>query len=93
MAITRVPGNDKGDILIYALSTCGWCRKTKTMLEELGIEYCFVDVDQTEGEEREEIAKEMRTWNPAMSFPTVVINKDKCIVGFKEDRIKEALGL
>jgi glutaredoxin len=30
--------------------------------------------------------------NPNCSFPTIIIG-DKVIVGFKEDEIKEALGL
>jgi glutaredoxin-like protein NrdH len=93
MAEKRVPGKNKGDILIYGLSTCGWCRKTKSMLDQLGVEYCYVDVDLEEGDERSLVTKELRNWNPALSFPTVVINKDMCIVGFNEQKIKEALGL
>ncbi len=30
-------------------------------------------------------------YNPHRSFPTLVINNEKCIVGFKEDEIREAL--
>jgi glutaredoxin len=50
-----------------------------------------VDVDLLEGESRREALQEMDRWNPRRSFPTIVIN-NKCIVGFKEDEIKEALG-
>jgi glutaredoxin-like protein NrdH len=32
-------------------------------------------------------------WNPDLSFPTLVINDSKCIIGFKEDAIKAALKL
>jgi glutaredoxin-like protein NrdH len=87
---TRVPGKRKGDILIYALSTCVWCRKAKQILNEMGVEYDFVDVDQTSGDEKESIMNALKKHNPACSFPTIVIN-DTCIVGYKEDRIKEAL--
>ena len=34
----------------------------------------------------------VKKWNPQVSFPTIVINDDKTIVGFKEDEIKEAIG-
>jgi hypothetical protein len=37
--------------------------------------------------------RQLEKWNPRRSFPTVVINEEKCIVGYKEDDIKEALGL
>ena len=35
--------------------------------------------------------EELKKWNPRCSFPTIVINDSKCIVGFKEDDIKEAV--
>jgi glutaredoxin-like protein NrdH len=87
----HVEGEKKGDIVLYALSTCGWCKKTKKLLADLGVEYHFVDVDLLEGEPREEVLKELEGWNPRRTFPTLVVN-DECIVGFKEDKIKEALG-
>jgi glutaredoxin-like protein NrdH len=85
-----VKGEDKGKIFLFALSTCGWCRKTKKLLNELGVEYYFVDVDLLKGEHRDETMKELEGYNPRCTFPTLVIN-DQCIVGFKEDKIKEAL--
>jgi glutaredoxin-like protein NrdH len=93
MASTRVTGTNKGNILVYALSTCGWCMKTKNLLNDLGVEYCYVDVDRTDGEEREALIGELKSWNPSLSFPTVVVNGEKCIVGFKEEDIREVLAL
>ena len=90
---TRVDGQKRGDIVFYALSTCGWCRKTKRFLDELGVEYQYRYVDMAFGEERDELLKEMQRWNPRGSFPTVVFNNEKAIIGYKPDKIKEALGL
>ena len=45
MALQHVAGKNKGHIVLYALSTCPWCRKTKKLLEDLGVEYYFGDVD------------------------------------------------
>jgi len=90
MAVTRVPGKNQGDIMIYALSTCPWCRKTKQLLNDQGVEYSYIDVDQTRGQEREDVLNEVRKYNPALSFPVILIN-GKAIVGFKEAEIKEAL--
>jgi|GEM_PF-3996188 len=45
MRTEQVGGEDRGDVLLYALSTCGWCRKTKALLKELGVQYRYVDVD------------------------------------------------
>jgi glutaredoxin-like protein NrdH len=90
--IKHVDGTKKGDIMLYALSTCGWCQKTKGLLNDLKVDYSYVDTDLLEGADREEALGEIRKWNPACSFPTIVINNNKCIVGFKEDQIRETLG-
>jgi glutaredoxin len=54
--------------------------------------YEFVDVDLLEGDERQAILEDVKRFNPKCSFPTIIIG-DKVIVGFKEEEIKEALGL
>lgn len=91
MALNHVAGKKKAKIMLYALSTCGWCKKTKALLNELGVEYDYTDVDQLKGKEQEAAVKEILKFNPETNFPTVVINSQKCIVGFKEDDIREAL--
>jgi len=91
MKIEHVKGENKGEIMLYALSTCGWCKKTKKLLDDLGVEYHYIYVDHLEGNEKEKTMEEIMKWNPRCSFPTVVINNKKCIVGFKEEKIKEAL--
>jgi glutaredoxin-like protein NrdH len=91
MALEKVSGRKVGNITLYALSTCPWCKKTKLLLNELGVEYSFVDVDLLPDIEKKQAIDTIRKWNPACSFPTIVINDKKCIVGFKEDEIREAL--
>ena len=91
--IEHVDGDNKGKIMLYALSTCGWCKKTKELLSDLGVAYSFVYVDILEGNEKENAVDEVKKWNPRCSFPTLVINGRECIVGFKEEQIKEALGI
>ena len=85
----HVEGENKGKIMLYALSTCGWCRKTKELLNELGVEYEYIYVDLLE--DKDTAMDEVIKWNPRRSFPTLVID-DKCIVGFKEDEIRAVLG-
>jgi len=79
-------------IKIYTLSTCGHCKSTKRFLDECKIKFEFEDVDLLKGEERAAMLEEVKRWNPNCSFPTIIIG-DKVIVGYKEDEIKEALGL
>ena len=91
MVMKHVKGKNKGDIVMYALSTCGWCKKTKRFLNEMGVEYDYTDVDLLEGEEKTRVMEELERWNPRRSFPTLVINNE-CIVGYQEEKIKEAIG-
>jgi len=93
MTIEHVSGKNAGKLMLYALSTCIWCRKTKQLLTDLGVEYDFTFVDLLQGQEREQGIAMVEKWNPDGSFPTLVINDSKCIVGFKEKEIKEALKL
>ena len=91
MKYEHVEGENKGKIILFALSTCVWCKKTKQFLNDLGVEYDYVFVDYLTGQDKDETVKEVEKWNPRCSFPTLVINDNICIVGFKEDEIKEAL--
>lgn len=79
-------------VFIYALSTCGHCRRTKQFLADHNIPFDFIDVDLCQGEERTNRVDEVKGYNPACTFPTVVIG-EKVIVGFKEEELKNALGL
>lgn len=80
------------EVKIFSLSTCSHCKSAKKLLSDCTIKYEFVDVDLLEGEERKAILEDVKKFNPKCSFPTVIIG-DTVIVGYKEDKIKEALGL
>ncbi len=91
--LTHVAGKNVGTVVLYAVSTCVWCRKVKHLLDRLGVDYHYVDVDNLVGNEKVEAKDQVYRWNPACSFPTLVINDEDCIVGFDERKTREALGL
>lgn len=95
MTITpvHVAGTEKGPIMLYALSTCIHCKQTKKLLDELQVAYDYLYVDQLSRAEMDEILKEIEKYNPRVSFPTLVINNSKVIVGSRLDEIREALTL
>ncbi|CDG64273.1 MAG: glutaredoxin-like protein NrdH [Methanobacterium sp.] len=92
MLMEHVDGENKGKIVLFALSTCGWCKKTRTLLEDIGVEYDYIYVDLLHGAERKEVIANVEKWNPRLSFPTLVINDEETIVGFNEDKVREILG-
>jgi glutaredoxin-like protein NrdH len=79
-------------VKMFTLSTCSHCKATKKFFDDCAVKYEFTDVDLLDREERTAILEDVRKWNPRCSFPTIIIG-DKVIVGFREDEIKEALGL
>jgi glutaredoxin len=86
------PRNDH-QVVLYALSTCIWCRRTRRFLERNGVAFDFIYVDLMRGREREEALAEVRRWNPSASFPTVVVDGSQCVVGARQDKLGELLGL
>ncbi len=80
-------------IAFYGLSTCIWCRRTRKFLQDQDVAFDYVYVDLLNGQEREEAVEQIRCWNSAVSFPTVVVDDAQCVIGYKTGEIKEVLGL
>ncbi len=78
------------DVKVYALSTCIHCRNARKYLDECGVKYNCIHVDELKGDERKQIVQEVKGHNPSVSFPTIVI-KGKVVVGYHKDKIDEAL--
>ena len=80
-------------VKLYALSTCGWCKKTRRFLDEHRVDYEYEYVDLVSGAEKARVMAEVDRWNPRRTFPTVVVDDKEVVVGFQEDRLREVLGL
>lgn len=90
--IKKIAGNKNKKIFLFTLSTCIWCKKTKKLLSDLGLEYSFVDVDLLSGKDLNEAEKEIEKYNSQISFPTIVVdNGQKVILGFQEAEIKKLI--
>lgn len=89
-SIIHVQGeNAKHHIMVYALSTCGWCKKTKELMKSLDLAYNYIDVDELDSASRDKAIDQIATCNPSRSFPTIMIDEGKsCIIGFKQDEIE-----
>ena len=90
----KVPGrHDEHHVAFYGISTCIWCKRTRKFLEDQGVAFDYVYLDLLSGQEREETLAQVRRWNPAVSFPILVVDDSKCVIGYRPESIKEALGL
>ena len=94
MNILKVPGkNTKHKVLVYALSTCVWCKMTKQYLKDNQIEYEYVDVDLCVEEDKQKIRETITAKGGPLSYPTTIIDDKTVITGFRKDLLKKELEL
>lgn len=79
-------------VKMYTLSTCSHCKATKKFLRDNGINFDYVDVDLLQGDDKQKALEEVMQYNPGRSFPTIIIG-DTIIIGFRENDIREVLGI
>jgi len=91
---TKVEGkNKKHKLLMYAISTCAWCKMTKQFLKDHEVEFEYVDVDLCSDKDKEEIRKDITKRGGSPSYPTLIVDDKTLITGFRKDKIQEALEL
>ena len=94
MNIVKVSGKkNKHKVLVYALSTCAWCKMTKKFLKDNEVEYEYVDVDLANDEDHEKIRDDIENKGGSPSFPVIIVDNQTLITGFRKDKITEALKL
>jgi glutaredoxin-like protein NrdH len=94
MDVIKVQGkNNKHKVLVYALSTCAWCKLMKQFLKDNHVEYEYVDVDLTNDEDKVKIKQEILRRGGELSYPTIIIDSEILVTGFRKDKLKETLEL
>jgi glutaredoxin len=78
-------------IIVYGLSTCPWCRKTKQYFTDHKTPFTYIDYDLADETTQEQIRQEVDAAG-ASGFPFVRID-DQAIVGYQPERYSNALGL
>ncbi|MCK4952946.1 glutaredoxin family protein [Candidatus Bathyarchaeota archaeon] len=92
MNVIKVPGiNKKHRVLMYALSSCAWCKRAKRFLRDHNIEYEYIDLDLCSREEREKIRSDILSRRGRLSYPTIIVDDTILITGYNEDRIRKVL--
>ncbi len=78
-------------VSMYTLSTCPWCRKTKTYFTEHHIPFDFTDYDLADEATQDKIMAELDA-EGVSGFPFVRIG-DQTVEGYRPDRFAELLGI
>jgi glutaredoxin len=78
-------------VSMYTLSTCPWCRKSKSFFTEHKVPFTFIDYDLADQATQSRISSEVDAAG-ATGFPFVRID-DEVIVGYQPERYAKALGI
>jgi glutaredoxin len=90
-----VEGEGKGhEIVLFTLSTCGFCKKAMAFLDRQGLSYRYIHVDHIPLETKTAVKKELKElYHEDVAFPFAVIDRSKTLVGFIEPDWKLTLGI
>ena len=90
---THEAGEKKGcKITVYALSTCGFCKRALAFLRDNSVDFKFVYVDKLDKETRNNVIKELEErFNRRVAFPFLIANDEECMVGFNTEKYEDLL--
>lgn len=79
----RAERAERADIILYMADWCGWCRKTRSLLEEIGADFEEVDVERSvEGRREFEKKARGRGGIPLLDIDGTIVR------GYNEARIR-----
>jgi len=95
LTYTEVDGPRKDrQITVYALSTCGFCKRAISFLNDKGFSYRYIYMDQIPLETKNQAKKALKErFKDDVAFPFAVIDEDKHLVGFIEPDWVNTLGV
>ena len=90
-----VSGESTGrELKLFALSTCGFCRRAITFLKEHNVSYSNVYVDQLPVSIKQRIKDEFsERFNKKILYPALIIDEKDVLIGFTEEVWVSSLGL
>lgn len=95
LAYTVIPGkSDAHSLTIYALSTCGFCKRAMSFLEDHGVAYKYIHVDHLPLETKNEIKATLKEkFKENVAFPFAVVDDVSHLVGFIQPDWVKTLGI
>ena len=79
------------ELTVFALSTCGFCRRGLNFLKENEVKFRYVYIDKMDDlEKKSKLKKDLQEkFNKRVAFPFLVCNDNKACVGFIESEWRE----
>ncbi len=92
---TRETGTkDSHDVTVYALSTCGFCKRAIAYLRDNSVQFKYVYVDMLNFEIKQDLKKALaEKYSERVVFPFLVVDDSKCSAGFIEEEWNRLLSV
>jgi len=79
-------------ITVYALSTCGFCRRALNFLKENGVEFDYIYVDLLPLNVQDELVEKLeKEFNKHVAFPFLIVDGKECYIGFNPEKYQQLL--
>jgi glutaredoxin-like protein NrdH len=85
---TKVDGEKHDKVLVLiGLSTCGFCKRAKTLLDDENWSYSFVFIDNMKRDDRILLKRELKSrFTSDLIYPFLIINNEDFLNGFNKDQ-------
>ena len=82
------------DAIVYALSTCAFCRRAIEYLKKQSVQFRFTYLDQIDVETKRSVKRELaERFDNIVVFPILVVDDQRAYSGFTESVWARALDL
>jgi len=79
-------------VVVYALSTCGFCKQALNWLREKNVTFSFIYLDQIEFAKKEEVKKRLfDEHQKRILFPFAIIDNTTVLAGFNKQDWEEKI--
>lgn len=94
MQTVKVPGkHSKHKVLLYAISTCGWCKRAKAFLNENSVQYEYLDIDTCNSEDQNKSMNDILNRGGRLAYPTIIVDDELLLTGPTPEKLREVLEL
>ena len=81
-------------VVVYALSTCGFCKRALAFLRDKSVDFRYVFVDNLPTDVKNALKEELRRrYRITVLFPTIVLDEAEALSGFDREVWEQRLGL
>lgn len=92
---TEEAGNDIGhQVTVYALSTCGFCKKGIQFLRDNKVKFRFNYLDKLDYAVKKDVKTKLKEqFDKRVVFPFLVVDEKEALLGFVKDDWAKVLGI